>query len=79
MNSVPLAKGRALKRGLRPASWRTSKPDADNVAKSTLDAANGVVFEDDSQVVRLIVEKINGAQGEPPGVHLSVFTLGDPP
>ena len=38
-------------------SWPTSKPDADNYAKLVLDALNGVLWRDDSQVVRLFVEK----------------------
>lgn len=35
----------------------TFKPDADNVAKTALDALNGVAFNDDSQVVSLTVIK----------------------
>jgi Holliday junction resolvase RusA-like endonuclease len=33
------------------------KPDADNVAKIILDALNGTAYDDDTQVVRLIVHK----------------------
>ena len=33
------------------------KPDVDNVAKSILDAMNGIVFDDDSRVTSLTVEK----------------------
>ena len=33
------------------------KPDVDNVAKSVLDAMNGIVFDDDSRVTSLTVEK----------------------
>ena len=33
------------------------KPDLDNVAKGVLDAMNGVVYVDDTQVVRLVVQK----------------------
>ena len=40
-------------RQLRP----TKKPDCDNIAKSVLDALNGVVYYDDSQVVELVVKK----------------------
>ena len=36
------------------------KPDADNVAKSVLDACNNVVFVSDSQVVNLFVTKTYG-------------------
>ena len=49
---------------LKPASkpkkkpcWPTSKPDSDNYAKLVLDALNGVLWRDDSQVCRLFVEK----------------------
>lgn len=34
------------------------KPDADNMAKSVLDALNRVAFKDDKQVTRLTVEKL---------------------
>jgi len=33
------------------------KPDLDNVAKAVLDALNGVAYADDTQVVRLLVQK----------------------
>ena len=35
----------------------TKKPDADNIAKIIMDALNGVAYEDDRQVVELIVRK----------------------
>lgn len=35
----------------------TKKPDADNIAKIILDSLNGIAFHDDSQVVKLTVEK----------------------
>lgn len=34
------------------------KPDADNVAKIILDSLNKIAFDDDSQVVELIVSKL---------------------
>lgn len=33
------------------------KPDCDNIAKAVLDALNGIAYDDDSQVVELIVQK----------------------
>ena len=36
----------------------TKKPDIDNIAKCILDALNGVAFHDDTQVVRLMMEKV---------------------
>ena len=38
----------------------TKKPDLDNVAKAFLDACNGIVYKDDSQVVSLHVTKVYG-------------------
>lgn len=36
----------------------TVKPDTDNIAKSILDALNGIAFKDDKQVVELVVKKM---------------------
>jgi len=38
----------------------TRKPDADNIAKVICDALNGLVYIDDTQVVKLTVEKLYG-------------------
>ena len=35
----------------------TKKPDVDNIAKIILDALNGIAYEDDKQVVELLVQK----------------------
>lgn len=35
----------------------TKKPDVDNIAKSVLDAMNGLVFSDDNQVSKISIEK----------------------
>lgn len=56
-----------------PASWSAKKrdlalkgdllpgkPDLDNIAKGILDAMNGVIYDDDKQVIRLLVEKKYG-------------------
>lgn len=40
------------------------KPDTDNYIKSTLDAMNGVLWEDDSQIVKLKAEKRYGERGK---------------
>ncbi len=41
----------------------TRKPDADNVAKSVMDALNGTAWLDDAQVTRLTVEKLPRTRG----------------
>lgn len=38
--------------------WPAGKPDADNLAKTVLDACNEVIFQDDGQVVELTVHKV---------------------
>lgn len=35
----------------------TKRPDLDNLAKTILDALNGLAYKDDSQVVSLLIEK----------------------
>ena len=37
--------------------WKVSRPDADNLIKFTKDVLNGIIYQDDSQVVRLLGEK----------------------
>lgn len=39
-------------------SWPMTRGDVDNYAKAALDAMNGYVFADDSQVVELFVRKV---------------------
>ena len=36
----------------------TKKPDVDNLSKAILDALNGLLFDDDAQVIYLVSEKI---------------------
>lgn len=62
-----------------PASWSKAKrldaissvirpigrPDADNISKLVLDACNGIVYADDSQIVDLTVTKFYGIE---PGI-----------
>jgi Holliday junction resolvase RusA-like endonuclease len=49
------------KRKAASATWRTSKPDADNVAKLISDSINEIVFVDDAQVAQLAVRKVYGS------------------
>ncbi len=50
------------------------KPDLDNVAKSVLDACNGVAYIDDKQVVRLTVSK---RYGTAPGIEVHMHEVID--
>jgi len=48
------------------------KPDIDNIAKTYLDAMNGVIFKDDTQVVDLHVKKVYSAVA---GVNVMVMEV----
>lgn len=70
---------RCPKAGVRQENaWRPSRPDADNLGKAALDAGNGVLWDDDSQVVRLVVEKRYAADEAPAGVVVVVRAAPEP-
>lgn len=48
------------------------KPDVDNVAKAILDAMNGIVYEDDSQVAGLVIKKFYAEKDE---INIKIFTV----
>lgn len=54
---------------------RPGKPDADNLAKLVKDAGSGVLWIDDAQVVRLMVEKLYARPGEEPCTLVTVRRL----
>lgn len=68
---------RHLKKGIRPRTWKTGRPDEDNVTKAVKDAASGVLWLDDKQVVVATCLKITAAQGEAPGLYLTIRKLTD--
>lgn len=61
-------KADALAGKIRP----TKKPDLDNLAKSSFDALNLVVWTDDTQVTRAVLEKWYSDQ---PGLVLRVYEM----
>lgn len=54
---------------------KAGRPDPDNLAKACMDSGNGLLWDDDAQIARLVVEKVVGAQGEAPFVELTVREL----
>lgn len=54
------------KGGLKPSAppFPTTKPDIDKLARATLDSLTGIVFDDDSRIVRLVLVKLYAAPGE---------------
>ena len=51
----------------------TKRPDVDNIAKIILDALNGVAYDDDKQITRLIISK---EYDETPRVEVKMGELG---
>ena len=54
---------------------RPHKPDWDNVGKLACDALNGIVFVDDSQIAKAIVEKF---YSEKPRTRIEITELAIP-
>lgn len=74
---VPRPAGHSGKRGLRPSApkYVTTRPDADKYARAVLDALTGIAWTDDSQVVRLHVDKSYATDTEPAGVTVDIYHL----
>lgn len=67
--SVPKSK-KFRENALKGLERPTKKPDCDNIAKILLDAMTGIAYEDDKQIIRLVVEKF---YDEVPRVEVTVF------
>jgi Holliday junction resolvase RusA-like endonuclease len=60
--------------------WHAKKPDADNVAKITLDAlVRAGVLEDDCTVVYQTIRKVIRAVDERPGIYIDITTIDHSP
>lgn len=66
---------RAKPRRLR--LWKSTKPDLDNLCKAAWDAANGVLWHDDGQVVEAHARKVWGASDEEARVEIDVMPVGE--
>ena len=62
----------------RKRTWpiKTRSGDVDKLARAALDSLTGVAFNDDAQVVRLVVEK-DWADGRGPGAEVVVLPVRD--
>lgn len=63
---IPLPKSSYRKRTPVERSWRTKKPDLDNLLKLVKDACSGIIYLDDNQISRIVAEKITCGQNEAP-------------
>ena len=53
-------KSHMTKRGVKPTAPKIPRPDCDNIAKGVLDSLALIVWLDDTQVQRIVVEKSYG-------------------
>ena len=74
---MPRPKSVTRKTRPNPRLRHTSKPDIENLAKSTLDALTGIVWEDDCWICELELEKVVARGGESPHVNVFVETLSE--
>lgn len=65
------------KRKPMPRLWHTSKPDSDNLVKSTLDAMQGILWVDDCQVCHVQATKHIAAGDEEPHVLVRVLAVNN--
>lgn len=70
-----LPASRYLKTRIRPAEWKTTKPDTDKVLRLVLDAMEKVVYPHDAQVAWKAIWKVTAAQGEPASTQVTVAPL----
>lgn len=65
-------------RCLRPRTSKLDhpKPDIDNYIKSVLDGANGILWDDDSQIIRIEATK---SWQESPGIGIRIAEIRIPP
>ena len=56
--------------------WPSVKPDLDNLAKSILDALNGVYYTDDGRICEVVLRKKYSPN---PGVEINLWKIDEPP
>lgn len=74
---IPLPKSAYRKRTPVARSWRTKKPDLDNLLKLVKDACSGIIYLDDNQISRIVAEKITCGQDEAPYTRVLFVELED--
>ncbi len=57
--------------------WHDVRPDRDNLEKAVLDALNGLVWHDDSQICAGTIYKVRADWRNEPGTWLRVEQLGE--
>lgn len=78
--TMPRIKGHFRRDGtLKPGAPtdHASKPDLDKLARTLLDGLTALAFVDDSQVASLSVVKQYASEGDQPGVHAIIESIGE--
>jgi hypothetical protein len=77
----PLAQSKHRVRKPPGRQWQTARAagDWENVGKPVCDAATDILWHDDSQIARGMVEQVVGAQGEPARLEIIARPLWDSP
>jgi Holliday junction resolvase RusA-like endonuclease len=70
----PLPKSQ-YRKNPKPMMWHMKRPDLDNLYKGVIDAMEGIVYPRDSEIVKVIMDKVIVPQGEAPYVNLAVMTV----
>mgnify|MGYP003987240795 FL=1 len=53
----------------KPMMWHMKRPDLDNLYKGVIDAMEGIVYHRDSEIVKVIMDKVIVPQGDAPYVN----------
>lgn len=59
----------------KPMMWHMKRPDLDNLYKGVIDAMEGIVYHRDSEIVKVLMDKVIVPQGEAPYVNLAVVKV----
>lgn len=70
----PLPKSQ-YRKNPKPMMWHMKRPDLDNLYKGVIDAMEGIVYLRDSEIVKVIMDKVIVPQGDSPYVNLAVMTV----
>ena len=70
----PLPKSQ-YRKNPKPMMWHMKRPDLDNLYKGVIDAMEGIVYLRDSEIVKVIMDKVIVPQGEAPYVNLAVMSV----
>ena len=73
--SIPKSVSKKKRKELNE-NYCPKKPDCDNIAKSILDALNGIAYDDDAQIVSLDVSKLYSDTEEGVDLYLKEVTDG---